>query len=398
MSDPGTPSIDLDVEVIAPRPPVGGDELSLMIGNVVWSGWQRVQLTRSLETVPASFQIEVTERYPNMPNIDIRPGVPCTVQLGGDLVLTGYIDRYNATINARTHTVTIIGRSKSADLVDCAAFLGDPNNEVYQIKGGDTVSIIRDLAAPYGISVASQSGNGVQVQNFNVNLGETAWEIIDRLTRYSQLVAYDLPDGSILLAQAGTESQASGFVQGVNVEAASIELTMDQRYSLYEGFMTSVVVLGTDSGGHQDPRAIARDDGVPRFRKRIIISEQTDTNGDLVTRRVQWEANRRAARSMAVNVTCDSWRDGSNQLWTPNHLAPVTIPALKINGVSWVIGQVTYVKDERGTHALVLLMPPGAFQPEPMVFQPSQPTLTEQGKTIANPTSNNPGDAEAPGP
>jgi prophage tail gpP-like protein len=319
------------------------------------------------------------------------------VKLGGDLVLTGYIDRYGAVVNAREHGVHISGRSKSQDLVDCAAFWGgqDPNAEKYSL-GGTVRSIIEKLAAPYGIQVTAQAGDGPDIPNFAINLGETSWEIIDRLTKIAQFVAYDMPDGSLMLAQAGEEKMASGFVQGVNVEQAEVNFTMDQRFSVYEGFQTATPILSLGGGGTMPPQAIARDDGVPRFRKRIIVSEQATPSGPLVQQRVVWEMNRRLGRSQAVVVTCDSWRDTTGNLWAPNHAAPVNIPAVKIPNVTWVIGQVTYSKDERGRHAAVVLMPKGAFLPEPMALPGAYPTSATVGLNQNNPTSQTPADAPAP--
>jgi prophage tail gpP-like protein len=382
-----------------PTAPVGGDDLTLMIGNMSWSGWQSVRLMRSLDTIPANFDIAVTERYPTSPDIDIKPGDVCKVQIGGDLVLTGYIDRYRAQVDPTTHTVEIIGRSKSADLVDCAAFIGDkdPNKEQYQLPPGNTLSVVKALAAPYGIEVNSTAGDGVAIPKYPISLGETAWELIDRITKYSQVVVYDMPDGSLMMATAGEEAMASGFVQGVNIERAEVDFTMDQRYSIYEGFQTAVLGLTLDGAANVPPSAIATDTAVTRFRKKIIISEQNDTNGAIIDKRVNWEAARRAGRSTSVLLTCDSWRDTSNNLWTPNHIADVQLPALKIADVAWVIGQVTYIKDENGRHAEVLLMPANAFLPEPLAFIPIAPTLHDMnadktGNPATNPTTQTPTD------
>lgn len=374
-----------------PQAPAGGDDLTLTIGNMSWSGWQRVQLMRSMDSIPANFAIELTERYPNAADIDIKPGAACTVKLGGDLVLTGWIDRYEASISAAEHSVHVSGRSLSADLVDCAAFIGDqaPDKEQYSLSG-TTTSIITQLAKAYGIKVTSQAGDGPTVPNFNINLGETSWEIIDRLTKIAQMVAYDMPDGSLMLAQAGNEAMASGFVQGVNVERADVAFTMDQRFSVYEGFGTSTAIMMSGTGGTQPPTAIAKDPDVPRFRKRIIVSQQVDASGSLLPAQVNWECARRAGRSLAVTVLCDSWRDTSNNLWAPNHLAPVSIAAVKIPSVSWVIGQVTYLKNEQGRHALLLLMPATAFLPEPLSPLGAYPMAADAGIGAANPTSQSP--------
>jgi prophage tail gpP-like protein len=379
---------DLEVTAAAPKPKATGpDTLTLIIGGKEWGGWQRAAVNRTMGTIPANFEVQVTEHYPSpSTDIAIKPGDACQVKIGGDLVITGWIDRYTAIVSSRAHTVKITGRSKSSDLVDCAAFVGDKENPTYQILGGTTLAIAQQLAKPYGVTVSSLDGPGKEIPQFNINLGETPWEIIDRITRYSSLVAYDLPDGTLQLAKAGSQKMASGFVQGANVEQAEVTFTMDERFSEYEGFYTSALGLTTESGGHVPRGVIVKDDQVPRFRRRIIISEQVDNTGPILEARVKWEANRRAGHSQAVTVTADSWRDTAGTLWDVNHLAPIRLPALKLPSANWLIGQLSYTRDEMGQHAIVMLMPQSAFEPEPTVFQPLPPLLENvQGNNPTKP-------------
>lgn len=360
-------------------PPGAGDVLTLLVNNQSWTGWQRVAVTRSMDTVPASFDIQVTEKYPLAPDISIKPGDPCQVKIGSDLVITGYVDRYAAILSPQDHTVRIAGRSKSEDLVDCAAFVGEPGAGAgFQIMGGTALSIAQALAKPYNVTISSIAGPGANIPQFNVNLGETAWEIIDRVTRFSKLIAYDMPDGSVVMAQAGSETMASGFSQGVNVEQADVTFTMDERYSDYEGHLFSTMVFGNDTGANAPTVGkVVKDEGVPRFRKRYIISEQTQMGQPIAYDRAVWERNRREGRSQAVNITCDAWRDTNGGLWAPNHLAPITLPELKLADASWLIASITYLRDEMGQHGRLILMPPSAFDPEPVVLQPLPPLVSD---------------------
>ena len=91
----------------------------------------------------------MTERFPGEADgVVVKPGDPCTVKIGDDLVITGYIDRYHPSITPTGHTVTITGRGKCQDLVDCAAEW--PN---CQIIAASAFEIAPKLAAPYGITV-----------------------------------------------------------------------------------------------------------------------------------------------------------------------------------------------------------------------------------------------------
>lgn len=104
---------------------------------------------------------------------------------------------------------------------------------------------------------------------------------------------------------------------------------------------------------------------MPRYRPLIKASLQYMPGEDFAKLFANWEYARRIGRSQAINLTCDSWRDTAGMLWQPNRLAPIDAPALKITNAQWIIGTVTFRKDQSGTHADLALMPPDAFNPEP---------------------------------
>lgn len=354
-------------------PPGASDVLTLIVGNRSLTGWQRVQVTRPLAAIPASFSIELTERYPNAVDTPVQAGDPCTVTIGSDLVLTGYVDRYTSSISAGDHTIRISGRSKSEDLVDCSALVagtsaGEGSVPGMQVVNGDVLSIAQRLASPYNVSVTTNAdGPFPPIPQFNINLGETVWEIVDRVTRYSELIPFDQPDGSVMLATLGTRSMASGFTVGVNVETAEVMFSMDQRYQQYEGHLISMMALGTDAGVNMPQIGqIYYDNDVPRFRKLYVVSEQMVLGQPLAAKRALWEKNRRWGQSFNFNVTCDAWRDSAGTLWTPNMLAPIAAPQLKLAQRNWLIGTVTYLRDESGQHCRLGLWPPEAFSVEPV--------------------------------
>jgi prophage tail gpP-like protein len=343
------------------------DTVTLVIKGQTFAGWQSVTVQRGVERCPSSFDLAVTERYPDQPaRIDIQPFDPCTVMIGGDVVLTGWVDRYAAEYSASAHSIRIQGRSLCQDLVDCSAVI-----EGAQISGASVLALAQQLAEPFKVKVTSLVGPGPAIEQFNVILTETPYEIIERVARYTQLLVYDGTDGNLVLAQAGGGgTHASGFVQGVNVEAASVVFSGDERFSKYIAVMMTVDRVRDIGVGGNFIDAVL-DETVPRFRPHIIASEQLVYGEFLAKARIKWEMARRIGRSQALRVTCDSWRDSAGRLWTPNALAPISIPALKlVPDEPWVIGAVSYSTDnERGTVADLILMPKSAFEPEPNVLQ-----------------------------
>jgi prophage tail gpP-like protein len=375
-------------------PPGANDTVAIAVGGMTLIGWQRVSITRAMEAVPANFTLEVSERYPSAPTIDLKPGDPCTLKIGGDLVLTGFVDRYETSLTPAAHNIRVMGRSKSQDLVDCSAIFGDPEQPVFQ-KGTSTVlDIVKALAEPYKITVNSLNGAGTdtsqKVDQININLGETAWEIIDRITKWAGVIVYDLPDGSIVLAISGSERMASGVGIGVNVEAAEVSLSMDGRFSDYEARLLSVQTLGTDVGPNTPGIGQrVKDPGVPRFRMRYVVSDQFVMDESVAVKRATWELNRNKGRSMALTCTIDAWRDSAGALWAPNHLAPISAAQLKLPREDWIIASVNYLRDENGQHAALVLMPKEAYLPQPTgPLNPLPPLIQDLERN--NPT--------APGP
>ncbi|MBC9208879.1 hypothetical protein IBL26_18680 [Roseomonas aerophila] len=356
-------------------------ELVLLVDGQRLSGWQEIRVSRGIERIPSDFDISLTERFPGeMEAAIIRAGTPCQVMIGGDLVVTGYIDRYAPEISPTAHSIRVVGRGKCQDLVDCSAYLRGVNNQVMQAT---TRELAEKLAALFGISVTARDGDGAVVPQFNVILTETSWDIIERAARHSAMLAYEGADGNLILSRAGTDRMASGFQQGGNVERAQATFSVDQRFSLYEVVWQPLEVLGDVSraagaGDAANIRAQVADITVGadkpgtgrRFRPKVLVSDQDQFGQDIAERRALWERNRRNGRGRQVFVVVDSWRDAAGRLWEPNARAPVDLPALKVSDVEWVIADVTYLRGENGTRAELLLMPAEAFDPEPIVLQP----------------------------
>lgn len=349
------------------------DELILTVGNKSLKGWDRVRVTRPIEGLPSDFDLGLMDYYAaDKEKQLVKPGDPCTVSLGDDLVITGYIDRREGGIARSRHEIRVMGRGKCQDLVDCSAEW--PNNV---ISNGTALQIARKLAMPYGISVTTDVTDMNTVPVFTLNWGESPQEIIERICRWAGLLYYDLPDGNLRLTRVGTKSAASGVEEGRNVEEAYFQSSIDERFSDYVGVSLSVNGMGGDYSVVTLATAQDPDVTTMRYRKRIVLVESTMAVKNLAQKAIQWEMNRRYGRSKQLRVTVDSWRDSSGALWEPNTLVPISLPVLELDDESWLLAEVTFIRDDNGTHAQMLLMPPEAFIVQPYEFYQLLPVLSQ---------------------
>ncbi len=351
------------VVVTASTPP--SDDVTVVINGQAYGGWQDVRISRGIERLPSDFDLRLTDIYAGEADaLQIRPGDACVVKIGKSPVVTGYIDIVMPSIAPGVHEISISGRSKCADLVDCSAEW--PGRQIPQAS---LLEIARKLAEPYGIQVDSLDGPGKTTPYFSLSYGETPFEIIERLCRYSELLAYDDTDGNLLLARTSEQRAASGFREGVNVLSASATYSMHDRFSEYQCFpnaFNTLLELG-DAGFLMSSQV---DQGVTRHRVKHMISDGTGLGGpDVAKARAGWEASRRFGRSFAVRLTTDSWRDRAGALYEPNTKVPIDLASLKVTSRIWTISEVTYRKSSQGTLCDLLILPPQAFDVQPTAFQ-----------------------------
>ena len=301
---------------------VDPNEVIVVVNGVELSGWTSVRITRGMERCPSDFEVTATEVYPDASDaIVMRPGDPCFIKIGKDRVVTGYVNRYIGAITPEAHNITIVGRGMCQDLVDCAATWAG-----MQIVAASVLQVAQRLAQPFGITVSGASGPSVGqggstlIPYLVINLGETAWEVIERLCRIVGLLPFEQPDGSLLLTSnpgdmvqlmaagnsGGLKVAASGLTEGVNVIEATLTLSDDQRYRTYQAYRFAFDPL-QDLGSGGNLIATATDPSSREGRIKIIIAEMGHSMGvQNAEARAQWEAARRWGRGRQIRVKTDS--------------------------------------------------------------------------------------------
>jgi prophage tail gpP-like protein len=337
------------------------DTVRLVINSKAWAGWTDVRITRGLERMPGDFELHATQTSPAENHIS--PFDACEVRIGKDTVITGYVDRVAPSMTSRQHTVAFAGRGKCQDLVDCSAEA--PSG---QFKNSTILEIAQTLCKPYGIQAFMSGDPGKVLPFFNVDLTDSGWNVIERLARYLQLVAYERADGNLQLVQVQQSSfpvAASGFAEKVNVEQAEALFAGDRRFGEYQVVRNGIEILR--SAGFQNTITTVQDGGVPRHRRRVMVAENSGPGIDDITgqARAEWECYRRIGRAALLRLTTDSWRAVDGKLYEPGQLARFQLPTLYLDDVQWLISEVTYRYGADGMHCDITAQPLLAFTQQP---------------------------------
>lgn len=336
------------------------DVLRLLVGGRVFIGWKTVRVRRSLVHCAAEFELGVSweGRLDGSIAPPIVAGDACEVLVDDATVITGYVDQVEGQIDEQVHEVTIAGRDKTADLVDCSAV-----RKSGQWRGSRIEQIAADLAAPFGVSVRAEVDTGKPLASFALQAGESVFQAVDRAARLRALLLVSNAAGDLVITRAGQERVSSRLELGVNLLALRAASDMRDRFATYTLLGQAP---GTDiySGALvAQIRAEAKDPGVSRYRPLIVTNDSPDVAATL-QQRALWEASVRAAKSLTVEAELQGWHHADG-LWEPNHLVRVRAPSLSVDD-ELLITDVEFTKSERGTRTTLALTKPDAFSLLPL--------------------------------
>lgn len=349
------------------------DMVTLAIAGERHQGWTSVSVTRSIDALSGSFELTLTERWPDRPErFVIEAGTACRVEISGETVIDGYIDRLSPEIDGQSHMITVSGRDRTGDLVDCAAIASPGSWSNRSVE-----AILTELAAPFGVTVKAEVSTGAPLKKFALQPAETVGQVIERLCRQRGLLAIAEPGGVLALTRPNAGAPVETIREGVNLLAGSGNFDVSNRFSDYR-------VKGQASGDDQAngktvaaPSGKASDPGVKRYRPLIVIAEDQATLKSCETRAL-WEASTRAARSRAVSVTVNDWHGADGRLRACNRQVAIDAPSLFANA-TMLVEAVTFTFDQSGRKTVLGCVPRDAWQPEP-VTEDAQPSRVGKGK------------------
>lgn len=329
---------------------------ALAIGGRRYEGWTSLRITRSIESLCGEFQFGLAVReFTDAPRWPLRTGDACSVEVDGETVITGYVDGVDVQLDSEGYSISVTGRDRAADLVDCSVVARPASWTQRSIE-----AIAAEIAQPFGIKVVARADTGEKVKRFAIQQGETAYAAIERLARYRGLLAISNAQGEVELIRPGSGAPVARLAEGVNIIGGAATHDARERYSEY---LVKGQSSGDDTVNGKAAAAVkgeARDPGVARYRPLLIIGEDQATPASL-RKRAAWEASSRAAKGQRGTFTAPGWRiAGDGALWRPDLLVDVSAPFFLIEG-TLLVTETALVKDERGTVTELTVTPPEAW-------------------------------------
>lgn len=347
------------------------EQVTLQIGSERHVGWQEVRIRLSLEQIADEFELTLTERWSEEGEVrPVTPSEACTLSIGDELVLTGYLDEVLPDYDAEQHTIVAGGRSKAADLVDCSG-------REQRLDGRTLLQIAQALAQPYGIDVVDTVGASKPFRAFVLEDGQPIAEAIERAAQIRGARVVSDAQGRLLIVHAVQREIRTALVLGENIRRASGVFSDRDRFNEY-------IVEGQTPGDNEwhgvqasGPRGTARDPRVRRPRTTLVVCDTPADSRDCASR-AELESRMRWAKGRGVTYTVSGWKHEQG-VWRPGDLVPVRDAYLGLDE-PLLVSAVQLIDGLDGRRAELRVVPPAAFEPIP-IPEPEAPSGSSKTKT-----------------
>lgn len=330
--------------------------VTLKVGGSQYTGWTDIRIETSIQSLCRGCTLGATRAAGAASLVaGIEEGASAEVLIGDDPLITGYIVGKTLSYSASDVSISILIKSKTVDLEECAVPCGKP----HRWASSSLASVISELCGHYGVTAVT-NGLGAQKTNRDVSSHETIGKSIRTLIKSGSMLVHDDGLGRLVLAKVGSAGTATDALEmGKNVLSGSRSADVSEIYSHYV-----VVGQGTDPKSTAENRnaRYGKADNSGFSRERWSVTEQP---GNRSTAELKARADNLMLHAIGdadtLTYKVQGWRQSDGSLWLPNSLIKVKDPLLDVE-MTLVASRVSYsLSNSEGSTTSIELKAPDAF-------------------------------------
>lgn len=330
--------------------------MELHMNGYRFTSWESLEVQASMKDGTRTFKASITEsQISGDPDVYwAPPGTPVQVYAsGGELLLDGYVNKYDPSFTDTSHTIAISGRSGSQDAIDSSA-----EHPTGTFLNKTAVEIANELGQNVNVTYFSED-TLPKISVFSINQGERVHQVARRL---ADTYGYTLMcDGTNRIEFAKAKDELLGQIsEGIfPLKAASASLDDMNLYSNFK--IKSQLSSHEDKYGEEAAHNASevQDSRSTRYRPYIRVMDKA-ADRETARSRADWHARRVSGDSAKVSATIYGHHI-NGALVTPNRRLYVNSEFLKISH-EMLVDTVTWKKDNSGgTTTDMTLVPPASF-------------------------------------
>jgi len=374
------------------------NKISVEIDGQTFETFKSVNIDTDLDKFGFVFDLEIN--VPNQESDINTQGKSIKINIDGNTLVTGFIEKQTITTTRDSTSIVIEGRDKPCDFIDSRV-----SNKAFSTPIGFEALLKKLLVITGYEVVASNKKIGLQtelginqiavvneygdIENFANSEGigfskdESAYELIQRLADKRRLVLGTNGDGNIVIREIGQNTASTILqrykIQGVNTTANNIQTSTivrddSKRYYEYKIISSSTGINSVAKDGL--PAADNLNDNKVQYSgvfydnevrpTRKFIDYVANLTNSQCQERAEWECNIRRAKAFEYRCRIFGFRQNlntlisKNPLWEINTLVYLFDEVCNVEG-EFLIKSIKYSKSLSGTFCDMVLVNPLAY-------------------------------------
>lgn len=339
------------------------DKVELLIAGYTHGNWSSYEIDSDLLTPADAWQVSLGLNEGMVPP-NVMTGAPVEVRVGDDTVLTGRIDEISHSISKTSHTFSMSGRDKAADLVDCSA----PIFTARQVSFKQAVS---SIVSEFGIKKLRVDADTTRTrEKISIEPGDSAWDALVNVAQANGLWPWFEPDGTLVIGGPDYTVPVVATLIVRKDGTGNNVISLAKRESI-QGRYSQVTVLGQTHGTDMEPgknalRGAKEDTGVTWHRPKIVTDHECDSAAVCIDRAEKLIADGRL-NGLTYSAVVKGHRiiapgqEADGQLWKPGQRIRVFSEPHGINDVFFLMGRKFTRSRHEGTRTTLTLKEDGMW-------------------------------------
>ncbi|MCA1455925.1 hypothetical protein I6F35_22420 [Bradyrhizobium sp. BRP22] len=340
----------------------------LTVNNRTFEDWESVWVQKRwgdafhwFRFTAAERDTEVTTargRVPLWTRLQFKPDDHCTVELAGQLAITGFIETRQVAYDATSHGVMLIGKSETAQ-----ASKSSVDHKTGNFDKKNIVQVAQEVIAPYGVGMqVIGSIDTTPFDKLQSEKGELVWDFLERIARPRGVVMSSDAFGNFVLIGEHNFPVVTELIEGINIKSCQCEIT---HKTVWQELRVDAQHAASDDNSctaASELKGVASGTPTPLRTMRLTPAEQPVKTQAEVQNRARYEAIWSNGTILTTTIVVQGWlRDGVS-LWEPGDKVHVYSPMAMLN-TALVIECATFSQDSRsGTLTTLDLVAPWKFR------------------------------------
>jgi prophage tail gpP-like protein len=325
------------------------EKATLIVGGKKFEDWESVWCQKTWGDGFHQFRFTAAEREQTAAVERIKTGAECSIELAGQLAITGMVITRQVAYDENNHGIMLQGVSMS-----WAAARASIVHKTNSFDGKTFMQIAEEVLKETGVKGKLVGKiNEAKFERMHVQPGESIFAFLDRIGRERKVIVTADKDGNFLFVGEHESENIGALVEGGNIrKCQAVDSISAQR--------SDFIVNGQSAANDKDnmrkqAEQQATEKGkLKRYSPIIVANEQPVWTEEQLKLRAKNEAMWAEAQQVQATFMVQGWLSAGGRLWEPGKKVSVK-SKMAVLDKELAIQSATYTQDNASGSLTTLL-------------------------------------------